>query len=117
MRRAYGPKHPDVVYATGWVGRNQFYLGRFAESERNIRWALSATATAKDTLRFGRILATMLVDQRRWKEAEPLALRVLAFQDSAKDSLARVTAGLLVRVYDATGRKEQAAQYRALERR
>ena len=28
MRRAYGPEHPDVVYATGWLGRNQFYLGR-----------------------------------------------------------------------------------------
>ena len=86
MRRAYGPEHPDVVYATGWLGRNQFYLGQRAEAERNIRWALSVTdpnaVSAKDTVRFGRFLVTMLVDQRRWKEAEPLALRVFAIQDS-----------------------------------
>ena len=43
MRRAYGPEHPDVVYATGWLGRNQFYLGQRAEAERNIRWAMSVT--------------------------------------------------------------------------
>ena len=66
-----------------------------AEAERNLRWALSVTtpnaATPRDTVRFGRILVPLLVDQRRWKEAEPLALRVLAIQDSLKDTLARVT--------------------------
>ena len=46
-------------------------------------------------MRFGRLLVTMLVDQRRWKEAEPLALRVFAIQDSLQDTLARVTAGQL----------------------
>jgi hypothetical protein len=50
---------------------------------------------------------------RRWKDAEPLALRVFAIQDSLKDTLARVTAGQLARIYDATGRKERAEQYRA----
>ena len=45
-------------------------------------------------MRFGRVLVTMLVDRRRWKEAEPLALRVLAIEDSLKeDSLGRVAAG------------------------
>ena len=43
MRRAYGPEHTDVVYATGSLGRNQYYLGRRAEAERNLRWALSVT--------------------------------------------------------------------------
>ena len=52
--------------------------------------------TARDTMRFGRTLVTMLVDERRWKEAEPLALRVLAIEDSLKeDSLGRLTAGPL----------------------
>ena len=117
MRRAYGPEHPDVVAATGWLGRNQFYLGRYAESERNIRSALAVTApnavTVRDTVRFGRVLVTMLVHQRRWKEAEPLAIRVFAIQDSLQDTLVRVTAGQLVTIYDATGRKERAEQYRA----
>ena len=117
MRRVYGPEHPDVVFATGWLGRNQFYLGRSAEAERNIRWALSVTdpnaVSARDTVRFGRFLVTMLVDQRRWKEAEPLALRIFAIQDSLQDTLAKVTAGQLVTIYDATGRKERAEQYRA----
>jgi serine/threonine protein kinase/tetratricopeptide (TPR) repeat protein len=120
MRRAYGPEHPDVVFATGWLGRNQFDLGRRAEAERNFRWVLSVTApngpTPRDSVRFGRVLVTILVDQRQWKEAEPLALRVLAIADSLKqDSLARVTAGQLATLYDATGRKEQAAQYRRLQ--
>ena len=89
MRRAYGPEHPDVVTATGWLGRNQFELGQYAESERNIRSALAVTApnavTVRDSVRFGRFLVTMLVDQRRWREAEPLALRVFAIQDSLQE--------------------------------
>jgi tetratricopeptide (TPR) repeat protein len=118
MRRAYGPEHHDVMYATGWLGRNQFYLGQRAEAERNLRWALSVTApdaapSERDTVRFGRFLVTLLVDQRRWKDAEPLALRVFAIQDSLQDTLARVTAGQLATIYDATGRKERAEQYRA----
>ena len=43
MQRAHGPEHPDVVYATGALGRNQYYVGRSAQAERNLRWALSAT--------------------------------------------------------------------------
>jgi uncharacterized hydantoinase/oxoprolinase family protein len=65
-------------------------------------------------MRFARVLVTMLVDRRRWKEAEPLALRVLAIEDSLKeDSLGRVMAGELAAIYEAMGRKERAEQYRA----
>ena len=116
MRRAYGPEHPDVVYATGWMGRNQFYAGDRAESERNIRWVLSlknpTAVSPKDTMRFGRFLVTMLVDQRRWREAEPLALRVFAIQDSTQDTLARVTAGQLAAIYEGMGESERAEQWR-----
>ena len=106
-----------MVYATGSMGRNQYYLGRSAEAERNLRWALSVTspaaaATARDSARFGRILVPLLVDQRRWKDAEPLALRVLAIQDSLQDTLARLTAGYLATIYGATGRAELAARSR-----
>ena len=117
MRRAYGPEHPDVVYATGSLGRNQYYLGRGAEAERNLRWALSVTdpngkPTAVDSARFGRTLVALLVDQQRWKDAEPLALSVLAIQDSRKDTLARVTAGQLGTIYEGLGKVKLAAGYR-----
>jgi tetratricopeptide (TPR) repeat protein len=96
MRRAYGAEHNDVVYATGSLGRNQFYLGRKADAERNIQWALAVTDPAGRLdpvfyARFGRLLVTMMVEGRRWKEAEPLAVRVLAIQDSLQDTLARIT--------------------------
>jgi hypothetical protein len=99
------------------MGRNQYYLGRRAEAERNLRWALSVTApnsapSPMDTVRFGRILVPLLIDQQRWKEAEPLALRVFAVQDSLKDTLARVTSGYLATIYGATGRAELAARSR-----
>jgi serine/threonine protein kinase/tetratricopeptide (TPR) repeat protein len=117
MRRAYGAEHPDVVYATGSLGRNQFYLGRVAEAERNLRWALSVAAptggaSPLNTARFGRILVPLLMDQRRWKEAEPLALRVLAIQDSITDTLSRTTAQYLATIYDRLGKAEVADGYR-----
>jgi hypothetical protein len=68
--------------------------------------------SARDTMRFGRFLVTMLVEQRRWPEAEPLALRVFAIQDSLKDSLARVTAGQLAAIYEGLGQRERAEQWR-----
>ena len=116
MRRTYGPEHTDVVYATGSLGRNQYYLGRKAEAERNLRWALEVTNPVGRLEpmfygRFGRVLVSLLVDQRRWAEAEPLALRVLAIQDSLKDTLAQVTAGQLAAIYEARGKKDVAAEY------
>ena len=119
MRRAYGPEHPDVVLRDRVAGTEPVLPRPRADAERNIRWALTVTdphgaASPMDTVRFGRFLVTMLVDQQRWKEAEPLALRVLAIQDSLKDTLARVTAGHLATIYGATGQSEQAARYRGL---
>ena len=118
MQRAYGPEHPDVVYATGSLGRNQYFLGRAAEAERNLRWTLGVTDPdghpgARDSARFGRVLVRLLVDQRRWKEAEPLAVRVHAILDSLGDTLSRVTARHLVQIYDATGQPGRAAEYRS----
>ena len=120
MRRSLRAGAPPTwsMRPGGWAGTSST-SDRAAEAERNLRWALvgDRTRTAgrrpRDTLRFGRFLVTLLVDQRRWKEAEPLALRVLAIQDSLQDTLARVTAGQLATIYDATGRKERAEQYRA----
>jgi eukaryotic-like serine/threonine-protein kinase len=116
MRRAYGPEHTDVVYATGALGRNQYFAGRKAEAERNLRRALDVTNSdgrlePRYYARFGAVLLSLLVQQSRWVEAEPLALRVLAIQDSLKDTLALVTAGQLAAIYKATGRGNLAAEY------
>jgi hypothetical protein len=58
------------------------------------------------------VLVPLLVDQRRWKDAEPLALRVFAIQDSLKDTLSRTTAQHLATIYDGLGKAEVAAGYR-----
>ena len=109
MRRAYGAEHTDVVYATGSLGRNQYYLARKADAERNIRWALDVTDPAGKLepvfyARFGRLLVSLLVEQRRWAEAEPLAVRVLAIQDSLQDTLARVTREQLAKIRSGAAR-------------
>ena len=57
------------------------------------------------------MLVSLLVDQRRWAEAEPLALRVLAIQDSLEDTLARVTAEQLATIYKGKGQDDLAAKY------
>jgi len=106
MRRAYGPEHNDVVYATGALGRNQYYLGRRPEAERNLRWALGVTdpdgrLAPPFYARFGRILVSLLVEQKRWTEAEPLALGVLAIHDSLQDTLASVTREQLAKIRSA----------------
>jgi tetratricopeptide (TPR) repeat protein len=106
MRQAYGPEHNDVVYATGSLGRNQYYLGRKPEAERNLRWALQVTdpdgrLAPPFYARFGRILVSLLVEQKRWAEAEPLARGVLAIQDSLQDTLARVTREQLAKIRSA----------------
>ena len=116
MRRSYGPEHTDVVYATGAMGRNQSYLGRTAEARKNLGWALGVTDPAGRLdpvmyARFGRILVTLMIDQRRWADAEPLALRVLAIQDSLMDTLALATAAQLARIYEGKGRNDLAAEY------
>ena len=117
MRRAYGPEHPDVVYATGSLGRNQYYLGRSAEAERNLRWALSVTDP--DGAPIARGYGALRPDPGG-VAGGPAAVegsgaaraQGLAIQDSLKDTLARVTAGHLATIYDATGRAELAAGYR-----
>jgi hypothetical protein len=91
-------------------------LGRTAEAEKNLRWSLDVTDPAGRLdptfyARFGRLLVMLLVDQRRWDQAEPLALRVLAIQDSLKDTLARASAEQLVKIYEGTGRHDLAAKY------
>ncbi len=116
MRRAYGPEHIDVVWATASLGRNEYRLGRLAEAERNLRWALEVdTPDGKllppDFARMAAAMVSLLMDQRRWAEAEPLALRVLAIRDSMRDTLARSAAAQVAELYRGWGKPERAAEY------
>ena len=117
MRQAYGPEHPDVVYATASLGRNQYHLGHAAEAERNLRWAFGVKDSngrlqPNDFARLAPALVSLLLDQHRWAEAEPVALRVLAIRDSLADTLAQQTAKQLVTLYEGWGKPGRAAEYR-----
>ena len=88
-----------------------------AEAEKNLRWALGVTdpdgrLTPSGSSRFGSVLVSLYVGQRRWAEAEPIALRVLAIRDSLGDTLARAAADTLAVLYEGWGKRERAAQYR-----
>jgi hypothetical protein len=57
-------------------------------------------------------LAALLIDEQRYAEAEPLALRVLAMRDSTRDTLAKVARAQVVKLYEGWGKVERAADYR-----
>jgi hypothetical protein len=58
------------------------------------------------------VLVSLLMDQRRWADAEPFALRVLEIRDSLADSLAGKAAAQLAALYEGWGRPANAAEYR-----
>ena len=116
MQRAYGIEHTDVVYATASLGRNDYSLGRRAQAERNLRWALGVTDPdgRLSPRSYGKVAPTrvsLLTEQRRWAEAEPFALQVLAIRDSLKDTLARKAAAQVVELYRGWGKPDRAAAY------
>ena len=57
-------------------------------------------------------LVSLLMEERRWAEAEPLALRVLAIRDSMADTLAGKAAAQLAVLYEGWGKRERVAAYR-----
>jgi tetratricopeptide (TPR) repeat protein len=121
MRKVYGPEHPDVVWATAALGRNQFRMGRLADGERLMRWALdvkdpNGKLSPREITLIGPALTSLLLQQRRWAEAEPLALKVLQFRDSLGDTLAAAAAAQLDTLYTGWGKPERAAEYRRRSR-
>ncbi|HYC31388.1 MAG TPA: tetratricopeptide repeat protein [Gemmatimonadales bacterium] len=117
MQRAYGMEHTDVVWATASMGRNDYHLGWHAAAERNLRWALGVTSpdgrlAPRYYVRVAPTLVSLLMDQRRYAEAEPFALRVLAIGDSTSDTLAVRAAAQLAELYEKWGKPERAAEFR-----
>jgi hypothetical protein len=81
---------------------NQYYLGRKAQAERNLRWALEVTDPDG---RPPAILPEIRPDTgvaaggtEALHGTEPVALGVLAIQDSLQDTLARVTREQLAKI-------------------
>ncbi|MFL5493824.1 MAG: tetratricopeptide repeat protein [Gemmatimonadales bacterium] len=118
LRRALGATHPDVVLATWVLGRNQYKLGRRAQAEANLRAALAVhdpdgRLQPSDYGRVASVLVSLLIDQRRYAEAEPVGLRVLAVRDSLADSTkAMESRAQLVKLYQEWGKPDRAAKFR-----
>jgi tetratricopeptide (TPR) repeat protein len=118
LRRAHGPNHPNVVLATWVLGKNQYKLGRLAEAEANLKAALAVDdpdgkLPPDDYARVSSILASVLIDEKRYPQAEPLALRALAIQDSLADTTrAKQSVEQLVTLYVRWGKPDRAAEYR-----
>jgi tetratricopeptide (TPR) repeat protein len=117
LRRALEPTHPDVLVATAMVGRTLYELGRRTEAEAQLRAALAVQGRDRGLpswayVRAASTLAGLLIDERRYAEAEPLALRVLALRDSTGDTLAKVARAQVVKLYEGWGKVERAADYR-----
>jgi tetratricopeptide (TPR) repeat protein len=117
MRKVYGPEHPDVVWATASMGKNLYRLGRLDDAERDLRWALDVKDPngqfgPRDYTLIAPYMVSVLMDRRRWAEAEPIALRVLAIRDSLADTLSRQSAEQLVKLYQGWGKPDRAAEFR-----
>lgn len=117
LRRALEPTHPDVLVATSMVGRTLYELGRRTEAEAQLRAAIAVQGRDRGLpswayIRTASTLAALLIDERRYVEAEPLALRVLAMRDSTGDTLAKVARAQVVKLYEGWGKAERAADYR-----
>ena len=118
LLRANGPDHPNTVVATWVLGRAQYKAGRRREAEANLKAALAVSdpngkLPPHDYGRVASILASLLIDERRFPEAEGLSLRALAIWDSLADTMrARKSAEQLVTLYDRWGKPDRAAEYR-----
>src|SRR5262245_39735209 len=95
-------------------GRDAFDEGRYSVSERPLRLALAEFETRSDSIEIAETLgdlATVLIAQERYSQAEPLLVRALASLPTETVGHAGTTSRLLANVgalYVQTGRDEEA---------
>ncbi len=82
-----------------------------------MRWALdvkdrNGKLGPREITLIGPTMTSLLMQQRRWAEAEPLALRVLHLRDSLGDTLAAAAAAQLDTLYTGWGKADRVAAYR-----
>jgi serine/threonine protein kinase/tetratricopeptide (TPR) repeat protein len=124
QRQRLGPDHPNLARILAWFGHELLKYGHYTEAERVLRECL-AIRQAKlpddwSTFNTQSLLGDSLLGQQRYGEAEPLLMQ--GFQGMlarAKTIPAPAQIRLtearqrLVQLYEAWGRPEQAAQWRA----
>ena len=121
MERAYGPDHPDVASSRWSLAHVLWGLGKLDEAEIELREAVAVADRAFPEGSAGRAtynlpLGNLLAERGRFSEAEPLVLSAYeAFLATDGPDGPRTTeaASWLVKLYEAWGRPDDAARYRA----
>ena len=119
-RELQGKEHPVVAHTLSLRSATLRHMGRFSESEESARVALAIAsarlgpehATAKEA---GGMLGMVLVQQRRWTEAEPLLLAyatALEAKAPVEGDFGEV-AEQMVAMYVALGKHDKAAEWRS----
>jgi tetratricopeptide (TPR) repeat protein len=121
--KQFGPEHLRTAGVLANLGRNLLKQGNCAESERVLRQCLAIRAKKLpddwQTSHTRSLLGGALLGQEKYAEAEPL---LLEGYEGLKQREAKIlpaekvrlgeAAGRLVRLYEATGDKEKAAEWR-----
>jgi len=117
-----GENHMDVAIAEANLASNRHNQGKDAEAETLYRKSLSALdhTMGKDYWLYSQVevgYGTLLLDQHRTREAEPLLVHAAAGLAKGLGRQHRRTVAAVkkvVELYEAEGRKADAAKYRAL---
>ncbi len=120
-RRVLGEEHPDTLRSAHNLAAIYGSLGRYREAEHLFAGARNGRRRVlgenhPDTLFTQLRLASVLRDQRRYNEAEVIALaayRGLRDTLGAEHDRTRTAIEDLVKLYEAWGRNESAAEWRA----
>ena len=127
-RRVLGPDHPDTVSVLDSLGRLRLEQQRYAEAEAPLREALShqekRSPNSWERYDTESMLGASLAGKGKYSEAEPWLLsgfQGLSNREStipAPNRLALRNAGeRIIRLYEAWGKPEQAADWRNRLRR
>jgi tetratricopeptide (TPR) repeat protein/tRNA A-37 threonylcarbamoyl transferase component Bud32 len=121
MERAYGPDHPDVAASHWSLAYVLWGRGKLDEAEAELRAAVAIAERVYPENSAGRAaydlpLGNLLAERGRFADAEPLVRSAhAAFLATEGSDGPRTTeaAAWLVKLYDAWGRPDDAARYRA----
>lgn len=121
LRRLLGEDHPQTLLRKANLAALYHDQGRYEEAERLYAETLEAHRRVlgedhRDTLSCLLALTRTLVDQRKFEQAEPLANECYQCHNDvygAEHDETREAVTLLVELYEAWGKPEQAAEWRA----
>lgn len=119
--RLYGPQHRHTARPLTLLGQILTEQGRFQEAEPLLRTALEIRRERKPpghwkTAKTESILGACLAGQSRFEEAEPLVVNSYPVISSDRGTRHRRTieaCGRIIELYDAWGKPQEAAAYRA----